>query len=69
MRQNNFACAEQGFGDVIHFVRYVPLVAARGGKIILECHNELLKLMGAIDGIERVVSIDEPLPDVDCNVP
>ena len=36
---------------------------------MLECHTELLKLMGAIDGIERVVSMDEPLPDVDLQCP
>ena len=29
--------AEQGFGDAIHFVRYAPLVAKLGGKVIVEC--------------------------------
>lgn len=28
---------EQGLGDVLHFVRYVPLVARRGGRIWLYC--------------------------------
>src|SRR5262249_10624419 len=27
--------AEQGFGDTIQFLRFVPLVVARGGKVIL----------------------------------
>ena len=31
---------EQGFGDAIQFIRYVPLVVQRGGKIIIECQAE-----------------------------
>src|SRR5262249_30255141 len=33
--------AEQGFGDTIQFVRYVPLVAALGATVILEVQPEL----------------------------
>jgi Flp pilus assembly protein TadD len=28
---------EQGFGDAIQFARYVPLVAERGARIVMEC--------------------------------
>ncbi len=36
--------AEQGFGDAIQFVRYLPMLAAQPGKIIFECPPELVAL-------------------------
>jgi tetratricopeptide (TPR) repeat protein len=36
--------AEQGFGDTIQFVRYLPSVLARGGRIILETQPALARL-------------------------
>ncbi|MGD0389631.1 MAG: tetratricopeptide repeat protein [Tepidisphaeraceae bacterium] len=37
--------AEQGLGDTIHFARFLPMVAKMGGKIVLECQSELVRLM------------------------
>jgi tetratricopeptide (TPR) repeat protein len=51
---------EQGFGDLIQFVRYVPLVAQRGGRVFLESHRELARLMGSVPGVERVIPIGPP---------
>src|SRR5262249_10348001 len=36
--------AEQGLGDTLQFVRYVPAVAERGGRIVLEVPSSLLRL-------------------------
>jgi len=63
--------AEQGFGDTIHFVRYAPLVAKRGGRVILHCQPELTSLLGSLPGIEQCVARGQPLPehDVQCALP
>lgn len=37
--------AEQGFGDTFQFVRYLPLVRAMGGRVILECQSGLQRLL------------------------
>ena len=40
-----FLYAEQGFGDTIQMARYLPLLAARGGDIIVEVPPALTALM------------------------
>jgi tetratricopeptide (TPR) repeat protein len=64
-----FLHAEQGFGDGIQYVRYVKLVAERGGRIILECHPELRRLFEGFPGTEQVLARGEPLPDFDLHCP
>jgi hypothetical protein len=61
--------AEGGFGDAIHFVRYVPLVSQRGGTIVLECRPELASLMTQVPGIQRVIPKGETLPAFDFHIP
>ena len=39
--------AEQGLGDTIQMLRYLPLVAAKGGDILLELQPELMPLVAA----------------------
>jgi len=61
--------AEQGLGDTIQFVRYAPMVAARGGKIVLECQAQLLRLLQGLPGVERVLSKGELPPRCDLQCP
>src|SRR5216684_741811 len=63
--------AEQGLGDTIQFVRYAPLLARAGAKVILEVQAELADLLRAIDGVDRIVTRGEKLPafDVHCPIP
>jgi tetratricopeptide (TPR) repeat protein len=61
--------AEQGFGDTLQFVRYVPLLAQRGATIILEVQAGLKNLLSATAGAALVVGRGEPLPPFDLHCP
>lgn len=51
--------AEQGFGDTIQFVRYAPLVAQRGGQVVVACQSSLVRLLSTVPGIIRCVDRDK----------
>jgi tetratricopeptide (TPR) repeat protein len=60
---------EQGFGDTIQFCRYVPLVAARGARVMLEVGEPLCELMTDLGGTTKVIPKGDPLPDFDLQCP
>jgi tetratricopeptide (TPR) repeat protein len=62
--------AEEGYGDTIHFFRYIPLVAERCAKVIIECQEELISLVRNIDGVNQVIAQGEQIPehDVHCSL-
>jgi tetratricopeptide (TPR) repeat protein len=43
--------ADEGLGDTIHFARYVPMVAARGARVILVVDAPLHPLLSALPGV------------------
>jgi Flp pilus assembly protein TadD len=57
--------AEQGLGDTLQFVRYVPLVKERVGRVVLRCQKPLVRLLSALPGVDRVVSQEEPTGSFD----
>jgi Flp pilus assembly protein TadD len=59
---------EQGLGDTLQFVRYVPLVARHGGRVILHVQPPLVRLLRALPGVARML-VDEPPPRFDCHCP
>ena len=61
--------AEGGLGDTLQFVRYVPIVANRGGKVVLECQAELFRLLQGLPGVEQLVCVHQPLPRFDVYCP
>ena len=61
--------AEQGFGDTLQFVRYAPLVAATGARVVLEVQAPLTSLMHDLAGVEVVVARGDPLPPFDFHCP
>lgn len=61
---------EQGIGDAIQFLRYVPMVKAAGaGRVILECEKKLHVLFGSAEGVDELVAKGERLPPFDYHVP
>ena len=54
--------AEQGLGDTLQFVRYAPMVAQRGARVVLEVQPSLVRLMQGLPGIARVVARGDALP-------
>lgn len=63
--------AEQGLGDTVQFVRYVPLVARRAARVILEVQPELATLLRPAAlawGITLLVR-GQARPAFDCHCP
>jgi tetratricopeptide (TPR) repeat protein len=61
--------SEQGFGDSIQFCRYVPAMAARGARVILEVEAPLQRLMTTLAGNADVIAKGSPLPAIDTYCP
>ena len=60
-----FIHAEQGFGDAIHFARFIPLVRERAARVILECRPELKTLFQFSGLADEIVAYGEPVPPFD----
>ena len=56
---------EQGRGDVIQFLRYIPLLAARGARIVLSVYRDLIPLARELDTVEQVVGPDADVAEYD----
>ncbi len=61
--------AEQGFGDVIQFIRYAPLVKERGGTVIVHCQAELLSILASCGGIDQLLPRGTPPLPFDVHAP
>jgi tetratricopeptide (TPR) repeat protein len=61
-----FLCCEQGLGDTLHFVRYVPILQKRGAHIILRVQPPLKQLLSAnFPDVQTVTPDEKNLPPFD----
>jgi hypothetical protein len=56
---------EEGLGDTLQFLRYLPLLAQRGAKILVAVPPALTRLMRTIPGVAEVPDGDAPIPPHD----
>lgn len=61
--------AEQGLGDTLQFLRFVPQVVAAGGKVILDVQRRVVPLAQELAGVETVVAEGQPHPEFDLHCP
>jgi len=59
---------EQGLGDVLQFVRYLPMISARGGQLVLEAQPPLESLLRQNPSFGSIVAIGDALPIYDIQV-
>ncbi len=60
---------EQGFGDVIQFVRYAAILKAKGAaRVIVGCRKKLAPLLSGAAGVDEVVAEGEAVPPADFHV-
>jgi tetratricopeptide (TPR) repeat protein len=62
---------DEGLGDTIQFVRYVPMVAALGARVILVLERPLYPLLSGLSGVSQCVAFGSgPLPafDMYCSI-
>ena len=60
---------EQGLGDSIQMLRYVPRLAAQGARVLLAVQPPLETLAAAIPGVAALVRAGDPLPAHDYQTP
>jgi tetratricopeptide (TPR) repeat protein len=61
--------SEQGLGDSLQFLRYVPMVSAAGGTVILDVPASLRRLAAQLPGVHALTTNGQPLPAFDCHAP
>jgi tetratricopeptide (TPR) repeat protein len=64
--------SEQGLGDMLQFVRYLPWVKARGGTVVFETRKTLMDLFKNLPGMDELVVFapdGQPTTEFDLYVP
>src|SRR5204862_5309252 len=56
---------EQGFGDYIQFMRYLPLAKSQGARIVVLMRKSLRELLEYVPSIDWLLDLGEPLPEFD----
>ena len=60
---------DSGFGDTLQFIRYAPMLAARGARVLLWAPTSLLRLLRGVPGIAAAFAENSPWPAHDYHCP
>ena len=60
---------EQGIGDTVQFIRYVPIIASMGARVLLIVHPSLWRLFRCLEGVDLFVGQKSELPAFDFHCP
>jgi tetratricopeptide (TPR) repeat protein len=63
------AVHEDGFGDTLHFARYLPMLAALGAHVAVAVPVSLMRLMRTVPGVIAVHDLAAPPPRFDFYCP
>jgi tetratricopeptide (TPR) repeat protein len=61
--------SEQGFGDIMQTIRFVPEIGRRGCRIILMVYKELVPLLKAMPAVSSVIAYGDLIPRYDYHIP
>jgi len=61
--------AEQGYGDAVQFLRYAPLIATQGARVIVEADAALEGLFSRAAGVDVFITSGSALPPFDLHCP
>jgi tetratricopeptide (TPR) repeat protein len=61
--------AEQGLGDTFQFIRYARITKEKGARVVAAVQPALIQLLSLCSYIDKVVSLFEPLPQFDFQIP
>ncbi len=64
-----FLYPEQGLGDFIQFARYIPIVADKGGTVMIEVPSALYDLYARLEGADVVVQTGQSPGPFDLHAP
>mgnify|MGYP000126694899 CR=1 FL=1 len=63
------AVAEQGFGDVFQFIRYLKLLEKHTSEIYFQCNKKLFRVLSCIKSIKKFYNFNDKVEDYDFCIP